>query len=190
MLFTAENGKEGSTKDTSSKEGICKGSEDTSPWHSLSVRVEKADPKNSKMIIVQPHVGNLEDAEIINFMVWMDMYFQQENKPEHMMQLFSMYSAIEEADGMKEKHVSCRALNQQRVEICIGENCGSSLWLQRNTAFKILVDEVINFYMECHVCGEISNMMPVSFNVVKRTMLNYFESMCPNLVWSTSTPSC
>jgi hypothetical protein len=40
------------------------------------VRVKKADPKNSKMIVVQPHVGNLEDAEIINFMVWMDMYFQ------------------------------------------------------------------------------------------------------------------
>jgi hypothetical protein len=141
------------------------------------VRVEKADPKNSKMIVVPPHVGNLEDAEIINFMVWMDMYFQQENKPEHMMRLFSTYSAIEEADGKKEKYVSCRALNQQRVEICIGENCGSSLWLQKNTAFKILVDEVINFYMECHVHGEISNRMPVSFNVVKRTMLNYFESM-------------
>jgi hypothetical protein len=141
------------------------------------VRVKKADPKNSKMIVVQPHVGNLEDAEIINFMVWMDMYFQQENKPEHMMQLFSTYSAIEEADSKKEKYVSCRALNQQRVEICIGENCGSSLWSQKNTAFKILVDEVINFYMECHVHGEISNRMPVSFNVVKRTMLNYFELM-------------
>jgi hypothetical protein len=77
------------------------------------VHVEKADPKNSKMIIVQPHVGNLEDAEIINFMVWMDMYFQQENKPEHMMvQLFSTYSALEEADGKKEKYVSCRVLNQ------------------------------------------------------------------------------
>jgi hypothetical protein len=34
MLCTAENGEEGSTKDTSGKEGICKGSEDTSPWHS------------------------------------------------------------------------------------------------------------------------------------------------------------
>jgi hypothetical protein len=70
-------------------------------------------------------------------MVWMDMYFQQENKPEHMMQLFSMYSALEEADGKKEKYVSCRVLNQQRVEIYIGDNCGS-LWLQKNTAFKIL----------------------------------------------------
>jgi hypothetical protein len=140
------------------------------------VRIKKADPNNSKMIIVQPHVGNLEDAEIMNFMVWMDMYFQQENKPEHMMQLFSTYSAIEEADGKKEKYVSCRALNQQRVEIYIGDNC-RSLWLQKNTAFKILVDEVINFYMECQVRGEISNRMPVSFNVVKRTMLNYFELM-------------
>jgi hypothetical protein len=62
------------------------------------------------------------------------------------------------------------------VEIYISDNCGS-LWLQKNTAFKILVDEVINYYMECHVRGEISNRMTVAFNVVKRTMLNYFESM-------------
>jgi hypothetical protein len=80
-----------------------------------------------------------------------------------------MYSALEEADGKKEKYVPCRALNQQRVEIYIGDNCGS-LWSQKNTAFKILVDEVINFYMECHVRGEISNRMPITFNVAKRTI--------------------
>jgi hypothetical protein len=48
MLFTAENGKEGSTKDTSGKEGICKGSEDTvrGMHHDVSAREERRKEMN------------------------------------------------------------------------------------------------------------------------------------------------